>query len=81
MFKKIYRLNNIVQNIPVVGGVNNLLGGFCGVIKAGIILFIVAIIAFIIILVTKDEMDLLNSQIIDKTNLFFMFYKFIPFAR
>lgn len=81
LFKKIYRLNNIVQNIPVVGGVNNLLGGFCGVIKAGIILFIVAIIAFIIILVTKDEMDLLNSQIIDKTNLFFMFYKFIPFVR
>ena len=81
VFKKIYKLNNFVQNIPVVGGVNNLLGGFCGVIKAGIILFVVAIIAFIIILMTGNEMNLLNSEIINKTNLFFMFYKFIPFTR
>lgn len=81
LFKKIYRLNNFVQNIPVVGKVNNLLGGFCGVIKAGIILYIVAMISFIIILVTKDEMNLLNSKIMDQTNLFFMFYKFIPFVR
>ena len=35
LLKKIYRLNNIVEGIPIVGTVNNLLGGFCGAIKAG----------------------------------------------
>ena len=81
LFKKIYRLNNIVEGIPIVGTINNLLGGFCGVIKAGIILFTIAIAAFIIILITNNEMNLLNSEIINETNLFFMFYKFIPFTR
>ncbi len=81
LFRYIYMLTSVVERMPVIGTVNGLLGGLCGVIKAAILLFIIAIIAFVIILITKNEMSWINTGIINDTHLFFMFYKFIPFIK
>lgn len=81
LFRYIYMLTSVVERMPVIGAVNGLLGGICGVVKAAILLFIFAIVVFVIILITKNEMSWMNTGIINETNLFFMFYKFIPFIK
>ena len=81
LFRYIYMLTSVVERMPVIGTVNGLLGGICGVVKAAILLFIFAIVVFVIILITKNEMSWMNTGIINETNLFFMFYKFIPFIK
>lgn len=81
LFRYVYMLTRVVERMPVIGTLNGLLGGLCGVVKAGILLFILAIIAFVVILITKNEMSWINTGIINETHLFFMFYKFIPFIK
>ena len=81
LFRYIYMLTSVLERMPVIGALNGLLGGLCGVVKAGILLFIIAIIVFVVILITKNEMSWINTGIINETHLFFMFYKFIPFIK
>lgn len=81
LFRYVYMLTSVVERIPVIGTLNGLLGGLCGVIKAGVLLFIIAIISFVLILLTKNEMSWINTEIINETHLFFMFYKIIPFIK
>lgn len=81
LFRYVYMLTSVVERMPVIGTLNGLLGGLCGVVKAGILLFIIAVIAFVLILLTKNEMSWINTGIINETHLFFMFYKFIPFIK
>lgn len=81
LFRYVYMLTRVVERMPVIGTLNGLLGGLCGVVKAGILLFIIAIIVFVVILLTKNEMNWINTGIINETHLFYMFYKFIPFIK
>lgn len=80
LFHYLYKLTGVLNKVPIIGMLNGLLGGLCGIVKAGIIIFIIAIISWVLILITKDQLNFLNTNIISDTHLFFVFYKINPFA-
>lgn len=67
-----------INYIPVIGTVNGLLGGCVGVFQAGVYLLLLAMVCEIIILFTHDSLGWLNTQQIESTYLFAMFYRFNP---
>ncbi len=77
----IFKLTRKVRKTPIFGAIDGLLGALCGVLKAFIFLFIFAIICFIVIALTKDELNFLNTKTINSTYLFFLFYKITYFLK
>ena len=67
--------------MPVIGFLDGFLGAVCGVLKAFIFLFIFAVICYVVVILTRDELKFLNSNIINSTYLFFLFYKIIYFLK
>ncbi|MCL1903920.1 MAG: hypothetical protein FWF94_05845 [Oscillospiraceae bacterium] len=64
------RAARLVNAVPLVGRVNHILGGFLGVIEAGIVILLVCIGIRIVISLTGDNIILLNSMTIDNTLVF-----------
>lgn len=73
------RLIKCVDKIPVIGSLNTFLGIVLGIIEAiAVILLIVMILRFMIA-VTNNEMIAFNTQNIEATNIFRLFYNMIVF--
>lgn len=77
----IFKLARAIKNMPVLGALDGILGGVCGVLKAFLFLIFFAVICFILITLTQDSWKLLNSKVINSTYLFFLFYKIINFTK
>ena len=75
IFRIIGKMLNNVNRIPLVGGINNILGGVLGLVKAIILLYIAAIVISIIVSFTGGEFQ----NIIDNSYAFRLFYQYNPF--
>lgn len=66
-------------NMMFLGKVNKLLGGLLGIGYSAIQMLIISVIVYIIITITLDQLNYFNTDIIEKTTIFKIFYKFNPF--
>lgn len=66
----------VVNKIPVVGGVNGLLGGCCGVVSGLISVCVICIVVRLIVYVSGGNTMLLNESAIGSTYVFKYFYNF-----
>ena len=69
LFKRFYK-------IPILGPVNSLLGGIVGILKAVVILYILAIAASFMISITANQLSWFNTDIIFHSHIFNGFYNF-----
>ena len=74
--KLISRVFSLANKIPIAGTINALLGSALGLLQAIAIILIIAIILHILIALSNDEMIIFNTQTIQKTYLFKLFYDF-----
>ena len=79
--KYLLKLTKIAKKLPIIGELDGLLGALCGVLKSFIFLFIFAVVCFILIILTKDQLFFLNNNCINSTYLFYLFYKITNFLR
>lgn len=75
----IFKITGVIRKMPVVGTINGLLGGVLGVAKAALYLIMIAVLVWIIIIFTSDSLPYLNTDTVNNTNLFLLFYKLNPF--
>ena len=69
----------IINKVPLIGGLNKILGGVFGLLNAGIWCYILAGVVGLFIGLTNGNIDFMNNQIIDKTVLFKLIYQLSPF--
>lgn len=62
--------------IPILGPVNAVLGGVVGLLKAGIILYVLAIAGAMIISLSGNQLSWFNSDIVQDSHIFKWFYNF-----
>lgn len=62
--------------IPILGPVNAVLGGIVGIFKAGIILYVLAIVGSMVISLSGDKLSWFNSGIVENSHIFKWFYNF-----
>lgn len=65
--------------IPFLGKINAFLGGIIGIFYSTVFIFFICAIIYLSINLTSNNLEYLNDQIISKTFLFKIFYKFNPF--
>ncbi|MEG0614232.1 MAG: CvpA family protein [Oscillospiraceae bacterium] len=63
-----------VHKLPLIGSADSVLGGILGITEGLAVVFIISIVIHLLIGVTNNEMIVLNTQTIDQTVLFKMFY-------
>ena len=66
------RLLKVVNKVPVIGSVNGLLGGVCGLIS----ICVICILVRFIVTLSGGNVLLLNDTAIDSTFIFRYFYNF-----
>lgn len=66
----IIKATSVVNKIPLIGGVNQLLGGVLGVVQGFIVLFIIVIIVHLAVAVTGNTLIFLNEMTINKSYVF-----------
>ena len=69
LFKRFYK-------IPILGPVNSFLGGAVGVLKAAVLLYILAVAASFAVSVTANQLSWFNTDIISHSHIFSGFYNF-----
>lgn len=67
-----------IDHIPVIGKLNNFLGAVLGVLKASLIIYIIALFADMFVIFTGNGNDILNTDIINSTYIFSIFYNYNP---
>ena len=72
----IAKLLKLVNKIPLIGKVNQLLGAVAGAAEAVIIIFLVCIFIQVIIVLSGNELIFLNTMTIDETFIFQKIYYF-----
>lgn len=70
------KLLNGVKKIPIIGPANSFLGGVLGVLKASLIIYILAIAVRLFIVCTGNANGFLNTVTVSKTLIFNIFYKY-----
>lgn len=78
IFRFIFKFSRVFDRIPVVGLINGLLGGVFGVVRAALYLMLLSIIVWMVILLTSDQLQYLNTETVNNTSLFLLFYKLNP---
>ncbi|MCL2696615.1 MAG: hypothetical protein FWE74_00880 [Oscillospiraceae bacterium] len=66
----------IINRIPLVGGINSILGGVTGLLKSAVIIFLVCISLNILITITGNNIIFINTMTIDETFIFKHVYNF-----
>lgn len=69
-----------VDRIPVLGPVNAALGALLGVVQAGVVIYLLALAVEVVISLTADRLEWLNTGIVDATILFRRIYEFRLFS-
>ncbi len=70
------RLLKGINRIPLVGGINKLLGAAAGVAQGAVVIFLVCIFVQVVISLSGNELIFLNTMTIDKTYMFQKIYYF-----
>ena len=70
-----------VNFLPVIGSLNELLGGVLGAAQGLLYVFVFASLLWFVVSATGDEVGILSSSQIEKTTLFRWFYLAGPWAR
>lgn len=65
-----------VRHLPVIGGLDSVLGGVLGAVQALIVLMLFALVARVLISLSSNEWTWLNTQVVESTYLFKYFYHF-----
>ncbi len=65
-----------INHIPLVGGINKLLGAVAGFAQGAVVIFLVCIFVQVVISLSGNELIFLNTMTIDKTMLFQKVYYF-----
>lgn len=66
----------LIDKIPVVGGINSLLGGVAGLLEGILILFAFCLVVRLIVSVFDGDVMMINQETIDKTVIFKKIYDF-----
>lgn len=74
------RLFTGIYKIPVIGNINTLLGGVLGVLEAGLVLLIAALVSHLLITVTGGGFFWMNERIMDNTYVWRVFYLWTTFS-
>lgn len=69
-------LFRFINDIPIIGGINKLLGAAAGIVQGAIVIFLVCIFVQVIISLTGNEIIFLNTMTIDETYVFKYIYYF-----
>lgn len=80
IIKIIARTMQGVDRIPVLGPVNAALGALLGVVQAGVVIYLLALAVEVVISLTADRLEWLNTGIVDATILFRRIYEFRLFS-
>lgn len=78
IFRFIYRAAGVVWHIPVIHLINGLMGGLLGVFEAFLFNLLIAMVVYLVIFCTGDTLSWLNTEIVEQTSLFILFYRFNP---
>lgn len=78
LFRCLYRLIGVFDRMPVIGTLNGLLGGVLGIVRGGMYLVLLGIVAWLIILLTGNSLTWLNATSINDSCLFYLFYRLNP---
>lgn len=65
-----------INKIPIIGGVNKLLGAAAGVVQGLIVVFLICIFTQLIISLTGNDLMVINTMTIDETSIFRKIYYF-----
>lgn len=65
-----------VNKIPLVGGVNRILGAAAGFVQGAVVIFLICIFVQVVISLSGNELIFLNTMTIDKTYIFQKIYYF-----
>jgi uncharacterized membrane protein required for colicin V production len=65
-----------VDKIPIVGNLNQILGGLLGLLEGGVMAYAAVTICALIIAVTGESLEWMNSAVIDKTFLVSLVYRY-----
>ena len=66
----------IVNKIPLVGGLNQFLGGVFGLLQGVLSLFVIVIVVHLIVSATGNSLIFLNEMTISKSYVFSYVYNF-----
>ena len=69
-----------INSVPLIGGINRILGAFLGVIKGGINLFLIAQFIHLIHIVLGDTIPFISSAVISNTTIFSQIYNINVFS-
>lgn len=72
----IIKSTSLINKIPIIGTLNELLGGVMGLVQGVVIVFVVVIILNSIITLTENSLIFLNEATIDKSFAFSWIYHF-----
>lgn len=70
------KLLQVINKIPVIGGINKALGALAGLGEALIVIFLVCIFIQVIVVLSENELIFLNTMTIDETFVFRKIYYF-----
>lgn len=80
-FKELFFLTGFIKKIPIVSSVDGLLGAVFGLVEAVVFLMAVAFGCFVVVLLTRNSLKFLNSEVLGSTKLFFLFYNALSFIK
>ena len=79
--KYIFKFARKIKKTSLGGSIDGFLGVICGILKAFITLFLIAIIYFILLILTGDKFVFFSTKTVNSTYLFFLFYKITYFFK
>lgn len=80
LVRNIARLCGFISKIPLLGGVNSLLGGALGFFQGILVIYLLAILLGLAVLMTNNQIPFVNEEVIQSTFIFKIFYNFNPFV-
>ena len=79
--KYIFQLAKNLKKVRSIGKLDGFLGAICGILKAFIFLFLIALVYFVLLILTGDKVIFFNTKTVNSTYLFFLFYKITYFFK
>lgn len=77
LFRFIGKRLNFINKIPIIGGVNAILGLILGLVQALVVIVILINIIYLIIAISKGNLSFINLQVINESILFKNIYDII----
>ena len=74
--KMITRLFSGFNRIPIAGSINAFLGALLGLAQGLAVVLLIALVVHVLVVLTSDELIVINTQTIQNTYLFKLFYNF-----